>query len=81
VPFVKKRRFGTMLLDNVEFLRMGDGRAGFPSEKYHSNGDYPDGTPREFMLFSQNTIKAFPDDAECADRSDFLSTSAETVSF
>jgi hypothetical protein len=37
----------------------GSGGAGFPSEKYHSNGDHPDGASREFMLFSQNTIKAF----------------------
>jgi hypothetical protein len=35
------------------------GGAGFPSEKYHSNGDHPDGASREFMLLSQNTIKAF----------------------
>src|ERR1700679_2038431 len=59
VPFVKNRRFGTMLLPNVRFLRMGgSGRAGFPSEKYHSNGDYLSGASREFMLFSQNTIEA-----------------------
>jgi hypothetical protein len=36
---------------------MGAGSAGFPSEKYHSNGEYPDGASREFMLFSQNTIE------------------------
>ena len=36
----------------------GSGRAGFPSEKYHSNGDYLSGASREFMLFSQNTIEA-----------------------
>jgi hypothetical protein len=37
----------------------GDGGAGFPCEKYHSNRDGPGGKSREFMLFSQNTIKAF----------------------
>jgi hypothetical protein len=37
---------------------MGSGRASFPSEKYHSNGDYLSGASREFMLFSQNTIEA-----------------------
>src|ERR1700744_1878702 len=36
----------------------GGGRAGFPSEKYHSKGDYLSGASREFMLFSQNTIEA-----------------------
>src|SRR5882757_8790191 len=36
----------------------GGGRAGFPSEKYHSNGGTPDGVSREFMLFSQNTIES-----------------------
>jgi hypothetical protein len=34
------------------------GGAGFPSEKYHSNEDGPGGKSDEFMLFSQNTIKA-----------------------
>jgi len=35
----------------------GGGRANFPSEKYHSSEDNLNGTPREFMLFSQNTIE------------------------
>jgi hypothetical protein len=33
------------------------------------------------MLFSQNTIKAFPDAAECEDAPDFLSISPQAVSF
>src|SRR5690348_447968 len=40
VPFVKKRRFGTILLGNYCSSGMGRDRATFPSEKYHSSEDH-----------------------------------------
>src|SRR5215813_13350006 len=62
-PFVKKRRFGTIFLGNVLFLRKGAAAQDSPApdspmKSITANGDCPDGKSREFMLFSQNTIKA-----------------------